>query len=1219
MAPVPVFISAAAEDQPHVLALKKHLTGLVRTEGTTLWHRDDTRPGVDWKRERDAHLDEARIFLLLVSVDYLASAPCQEEMACALARQRDGRAHVTAILVRACDWALSLTGADVTVLPPDHRPVTSHPNPDEAWALVAKAIHAAMAGRPQLAAAPFLLPFLRNPDFVGRDDDLDNLHGLLQKGEAVGVRPAALTGMGGIGKTQLAVEYAYRYRNAYPGGVYWVNASQSFQAELARLAERVGLREDDAPESERQKRLARAFAAYLAEHQGALVIFDNVDDPLALRDPRADIVPAQLRCRLLFTTRRRDPGSPFATLDVRVLPVDVALRLLLGSEARRGLLSSGPPDESEAATAICRTLGCLPLAIVLGAAYLGKYPRISFSGYLNRLRKEGALATIDAAWVDPRKLATQHDAAVEATLRTQWEALENAQARQVLKTAALLGEAARVPRATLSLLTGLLDEAEEGHAAPLEEALHELSALSLVEELTEKAIRLHPLVRAFADTQMAARDAFAAACSARLDEALWDMGRLHREVASRGIDAVLGYLRLGAALAGADRQERCEQMIRPLDREAHGLRGWEPAKQPGFFLQQLRNQCFEMELEEVQRRAEAKLDERRWPYLRERFRTSRASEALVRTLEGHTNVVNGVAITPDGRLAVSASADGTLKVWNLATGHEVHTLHGHTGAVSGVAITPDGRLAISASEDHTLKFWDLLIGHEVQTLHGHIGGVSGVAITLDGRHAVSASWDGTLKVWDLLTGHEDKTFQGHTREVNGVAITPDGRHAVSASWDDTLKVWDLLTGHEVQTLQGHIHGLNGVAITPDGRLAVSVSWDHTLKVWNLLTGHEVQTLQGHTHGVNGVVITPDGRLAVSASWDDTLKVWDLLTGHEVRSLQGHIRGVNGVAITPDGRLAISASRDYTLKVWDLLTGHEITTLQGHTHGVSDVAITPDGRLAISASDDRTLKVWDLATSHEVQTLQGHTHGVNGVAITPDGRLAISASKDHTLKVWDLLTGHEIKTLHGHTYRVRGVAVTPDSRLVISASRDHTLKVWDLATGHEVKTLQGHTSIVNGVAITPDSRLAISASSDRTLKVWNLATGTAFRTLQGHTDGVNGVAVTPDGRYAVSASEDHTLKVWDLLTGHEVKTLQGHTEEVDGVAVTPDGRHAVSASWDHTLKIWNLTTYETVATLKTHAPVFCCAITPDGKTLLAGDQAGAIHIVDWLHAASLPRR
>src|SRR5262249_47481979 len=97
------------------------------------------------------------------------------------------------------------------------------------------------------AEAAFVVPFLQNPSFVGRDDDLAALHGLLQKGEAVGVRPAALTGMGGIGKTQLAVEYAYRYRYACSGGVYWGNAAEDWQAEFARLAGEVGRGAGDAP------------------------------------------------------------------------------------------------------------------------------------------------------------------------------------------------------------------------------------------------------------------------------------------------------------------------------------------------------------------------------------------------------------------------------------------------------------------------------------------------------------------------------------------------------------------------------------------------------------------------------------------------------------------------------------------------------------------------------------------------------------------------------------------------------------------------------------------------------------------------------------------------------------------------------------------------------------------------------------------------------------
>jgi hypothetical protein len=614
--------------------------------------------------------------------------------------------------------------------------------------------------------APFRVPFLRNPGFVGRDDDLARLHDLLQKGGAVGVRPAALTGMGGIGKTQLAVEYVYRYRGEHPGGVYWVNAAEPLQAEFARLAIEVRLGAEDAPEAERQRRLALAFAGYLEARPDALAVFDNVEDPLALRSPGPGFVPEQLGCLLLFTTRRRDPDSPFETVDVRVLPEDIALRLLLSGGARRALLDGGPAAEINAARVICASLGCLPLALVLAAAFLARYPRIALGEYLARIRKEGALVAADAAKVDRRKLGTLHDAAVGATLRTQWDAIAGEDAKLVLKAATLLGAAALVPRARLALLTGLADEAQPGYPAPLEEALRELGGLSLVEELTEREIRLHPLVREFAEKQIEERGVFAAECGERVGEALWDMGRLHEEVAGRGIDAVLGDLRVGSRLAGASGQGQLETLIRPLDRESHALRRWDAAEEPGFFLQQLRNQCFEMGSEEMRERAETKLEEHGWPSLRERIPTSRESGALIRTLAGHTDFVNGVALTPDGRLAVSASSDRTLRVWNLATGQAIRTLEGHSKGVTCVVITPDGRFAISASYDARLKIWDLETGQVIRTLEGHSKGVTSVTVTSDGRLAISTSQDETLRVWNLETGKVVQIFKGHSSRAN---------------------------------------------------------------------------------------------------------------------------------------------------------------------------------------------------------------------------------------------------------------------------------------------------------------------------------------------------------------------------------------------------------------------------------------------------------------------
>ncbi len=461
---------------------------------------------------------------------------------------------------------------------------------------------------------------------------------------------------------------------------------------------------------------------------------------------------------------------------------------------------------------------------------------------------------------------------------------------------------------------------------------------------------------------------------------------------------------------------------------------------------------------------------------------------LLRTLEGHLHSVNGVAVTADGRRAVSASGDDTLKVWDLESGPELRTLEGHSDSVDGVAITPDGRRAVSASTDNTLKVWDLDSGRELRTLEGHSSPVLGVAITADGRRAVSASEDHTLKVWDLESGRELRTLEGHSLSFIGVAVTADGQRAVSASDDNTLKVWDLESGREVRTLEGHTNSVLGVAVTADGRRAVSASGDTTLKVWDLQCGRELRALESHSSPVMGVAVTPDGRWAVSASWDKTLKVWDLESGRELRTLEGHSSWVYGVAVTADGQRAVSGSEDKTLKVWDLESGRELCTLKGHSASVYGVAVTPDGRRAVSASGDNTLKVWDLESGRELRTLEGHSNSVSGVAVTADGQRAVSASEDKTLKMWDLESGRGVRTMKGHPIFVSGVAVTADERRAVSGSRDKTLKVWDLESGLELSTLEGHSASVNGVAVTADGRREVSASRDRTLKVWDLESG-----------------------------------------------------------------------------------------------------------------------------------
>ncbi len=291
---------------------------------------------------------------------------------------------------------------------------------------------------------------------------------------------------------------------------------------------------------------------------------------------------------------------------------------------------------------------------------------------------------------------------------------------------------------------------------------------------------------------------------------------------------------------------------------------------------------------------------------------------LLWTFQGHTASVNAVAVTPDEQQAISASADGTLRVWDLKNGQSLRTLQGHTAPVNAVTVTPDGQQAVSASADGTLRVWDLKSGQSLTTLEGHTAPVNAVVVA--GQQAISASLDGILRVWDLKNGNSLRTLQGHTASVNAVAVIPNGQQVVSASNDGTLRVWDLKSGQSLTTLEGHTAPVNAVGVTPDGQQAVSASADSTLRVWDLKSGTSSRALEGHSAPVLGVAVTPDGKQAISASADGTLRVWDLKSTQLQRTFRGHTYPVNAVTVTPNGQQVFSASADGSVRVWDLKSG-----------------------------------------------------------------------------------------------------------------------------------------------------------------------------------------------------------------------------------------------------------------------------------------------------------
>ncbi len=1077
---------------------------------------------------------------------------------------------------------------------------------------------------------PFMVEDMPS-DFVPRPEEFEALKGKLlgRDGTEPVAITAALKGAGGYGKTTLAKALCHDgdIQTAFDDGILWVTLGEKVE----NLYEKVdGLifaltgAKSNAPTLE----TATAKLVELFTDRDLLLVIDDVWDQVHLRP----FLQGGKGCARLITTRNSDTlPSHVEEQTVDAMKPDEASQLLAAG------IAVNDPTLHRAFLNLAGALGEWALLLKLANGVIrerikrGETPAQALAYAQRTYEKRGVLG------FDGRNPSERNQAA-QLSLGISFDLLHEDE-KQRFAELAIFPEDLNIPLVTLERLWAAagLDDLDTERLC---ETLYRYSLL-LNFDLKERTIRLHDVVRKYLrDThqgEIAAwnsrfLDAYGVKARADLSQDepyLWDQLAYHLIEAGRGEElrvALLDYRYLQAKLNATEIYgliQDCDFL--PKDSEIQLLKNAMVIS--ASKVMENRNGLADQLVGRLttHRRAQLGINH----LIQETIRVGtglfplnldapypileQAGGIIRSILSGHKGNVLCVAWSPDGVHIVSAGKDKGLIIWNSETGAQARTISsGHEDSVKCLTWSPDARQIVSGSSDTTLKVWEAKSGAVVFTLCEHTDSVNSVRWSLDGRWIASASSDKTLIIWDANTGNMAKTFQGHSKLIKALAWSPDSKHIASASIDKHLIVWDVISGERVLEVQNEA-GIGSVAWSPSANThrVIVGRQDGSLALWDIQRKVILRQWQAHESAVTGVEWSSEGREVVSASEDYSLKVWDMessaIEPHTV--LRGHSKGVRSVSWSPDSQKIVSASGDRTLIIWNIQS-NKVLHPHEHESFVRHISWSPDGNYVVSASDDKTLKIWNVKTGLVERILKGHIAEVNGATWSPDGQRICSASKDKTIKVWDAKKGQLLWSRKGHKDVVSSVAWSPDGNQIISASFDRILKIWDAKTGQELHHLKGHQDGITCVSWSPNGDWIVSVTTGKYMNLWDARSGRKSKGLDGGLTNMTSVAWANDSERIVVTSTDKTLMIIGRTGKEALLSLTGHQSGVRAASWSPNGRQIVSASTDKTLKIWETDTGSCLHTFYGDADFYCCAFSPDGTSIAAGDKVGRVIFLRW---------
>lgn len=594
---------------------------------------------------------------------------------------------------------------------------------------------------------------------------------------------------------------------------------------------------------------------------------------------------------------------------------------------------------------------------------------------------------------------------------------------------------------------------------------------------------------------------------------------------------------------------------------------------------------------------------------------SSVTTAYTARITEHTTALGALAFSPDSRILVTATTDGTIRIWNITAPHRPRRLATFTTAavIAHVAVSPDGRTLAVARAYWPTELWDITDAGRprvIATLNDNTGTLdesASVAFSAGGRTLVVGGMvddrHGTIGFWDVSERRHPRklaTRTGQYGSVRHVAFLPGSHVLATASTtttepasDSELRLWDVAdpaNPREQATVTG-LGDLVRISFSRDGRSMATSQQNRTVTIWDVTdTRHprRATTLTGLTGVVNDLSFSPDGHTLVTASSDRTVQFWDVSDVRQLTVLMartGFTAPVTSVAFSPDGRTLVTGDADHIVRLEDV-SSFVPRRPYGEVHSVS---FHPDGHTLAVAYSDGTVGLWDLTDSYRPRERASFTASttrapVISVAISPDGSSIATTAADGTLARWSLA---EVLRSRAPTSVIleeaapqnaaTAITFSPDGRVLATGHPDGTINLWEnTAPPHRrLSTTRAAHGPMTTLVFHPSSRVLAGTSSARNTTLWDLSDPTAPRrtaSLPAPADDVVAIAFSLDGRMMATASTDHKLWLWDLSDPSvpRATTALDSTGLVLALAFSPDGRTLAVGKADDTTELWDLT-------------------------------------------------